>query len=245
MGLEMLSQPGKIIVIMPAANEEKTIGGVISGIKENLPSADIVVIVDKVQDRTPLIASQSGANVIRLPIKMGMGCAVQTGLKYAYRKGYEFAVRMDSDGQHSPGDIPALLLPVLKGEADLTLGSRYLKGGNYQAHIIRRGTMTVMANIVSWIYGKRFTDTTSGFKAMNRRVIGFLSGNYPVIGGTPTLILLKWAGFRVMEVPVEMKQRESGASYFTSFTKVAYIFMVFVELLALLVKKKNVEEVRK
>jgi len=239
---EIRTKPiGRTVVIMPAYNEEKTIAGVIAGIKKFLPDADIVVIVDKASDNTPEIAESSGATVIRLPLKMGMGCAIQTGLKYSFRRGYDFAVRMDSDGQHLPADIPALLLPVLNGEADLAVGSRYLRDGKYQAPVIRRGIMAIMAYVVSFIYGKRFTDTTSGFKAMNGKVIRFLSGNYPTIGGTPTLILLKWAGFRVMEIPVAMRQRESGSSYFTSFTKVAYIFRVLVELLALMVKKKKVD----
>lgn len=229
----------KIAVIMPAYNEERTIANVIAGIKKTIPSADIIVIVDKVKDRTEQISSDLGATVIKLPLKMGMGCAIQTGFKFAYRNDYKFAIRMDSDGQHIPEEIPKLLAPVLNGEADLTIGSRYLKDSKYRAPIIRRVVMAIMSYIVSFIYGKRFTDTTSGFKAMNRKVIKFLSENYPTIGGTPTLILLKWAGFRVMEIPVQMKQREDGNSYFTSMRKIAYILRVFVELLALCLRKKD------
>jgi len=230
----------KIAVIMPAYNEEKTIEEVIAGIRRSLPTADIVVVVDKCQDRTPELVSNLGAILIRLPLKhMGMGCAIQTGFKYAYRRGYEFAVRMDSDGQHLPEEIPQLLRPVLNKEADLTVGSRFLEDSKYHTPFIRRGVVVIMAHLVSFIYGRKFTDTTSGFKAMNRRVIKFLSENYPTFGGTPTLILLNWAGFRVTEVAVQMKQRRTGESYFTGKTKPAYMLRVLVELLALLVKKKN------
>ena len=236
-----VSGAAKIAVIIPAYNEEKTIGGVISGIKQVLPYADIVVIVDKSKDQTVKIAQDMGATVIRLPLKMGMGCAVQAGCKYACRKGYDFLIRMDSDGQHVPAEINKLLLPVLQKGADLTIGSRYLDQTDYRSPFVRRGVMVFLAYLVSWIYGKKFTDTTSGFKAMNRNVIKFLAEHYPSIGGTPTLIVLKWAGFSIKEVPVFMRQRETGDSYFTSTRKIAYMSRVLVELLALLVKRKNTE----
>ena len=229
----------KIAVIIPAFNEEQTIGEVIKGVKKSLPGAQIVVIIDKSTDRTVQIARHLGARVIRLPLKMGMGCAIQAGLKYAYRKGYEFVVRMDSDGQHLPEGITALLLPVLNKEADLTVGSRYLSDSAYRAPLVRRGVMAMMAWIVSVIYGRRFTDTTSGFKAMNRKAMGFLADNYPTIGGTPTLILLKHAGFRVIEVGVRMKERGTGKSYFTVARRIAYVFRVSIELLALMLRKNS------
>jgi len=229
----------KIAVILPAFNEEQTIGEVIKGVKKSLPGAQIVVIIDKSTDRTVQIARHLGARVIRLPLKMGMGCAIQAGLKYAYRKGYEFVVRMDSDGQHIPEGIAGLLLPVLNKEADLTVGSRYLNDNRYRAPVLRRGVMAMMAWIVSVVYGRKFTDTTSGFKAMNRKALGFLANNYPTIGGTPTLILLKNSGFKVIEVGVHMKERDTGKSYFTFVRKVAYVSRVFIELLALMLRKKN------
>jgi hypothetical protein len=229
----------KIAVIIPAYKEEKVIATVINGVKKVIPRADIIVIVDKIIDRTAQIAGQAGAIVIKLPLKMGMGCAVQTGLKYANYYGYKFAVRMDGDGQHLPEEIPRLLIPVLKGDVDLTIGSRYRGVNNYRAPVIRRMVMGMLARVVSLIYGKKFTDTTSGFKAMNRKVIEFLADNYPTVGGTPTLILLKWAGFRVLEVGVKMKEREGGGSYFTSMRKLAYMLRVFVGLLALFLKENK------
>lgn len=229
----------KIAVVMPAFNEEQTIEKVIVGIRKVIPYADIIVIIDRSSDNTAHIAGQLGATIIRLPLKMGMGCAIQAGLKYAYRKGYEFVVRMDSDGQHLPEGITALLSPVLNKEADLTVGSRYLSDSVYHAPLVRRGVMAMMAWIVSFIYGRRFTDTTSGFKAMNRKAIGFLADNYPTIGGTPTLILLKHAGFKVIEVGVRMKERDTGKSYFTAVRKIAYVSRIFIELLALMIRKNN------
>jgi len=229
----------KTVVIMPAFNEEKTIGEVIAGIKNSLPLADIIVIIDESTDRTPQIAKKMGAIVIRLPLKMGMGCAIHTGFKYAYRHGYNFVVRIDSDGQHMPQEINKLISPVLKGDVDVTIGSRYLENSVYRTPLVRKGVMTALAYVISLIYAKRFTDTTSGFKAMNRKAIVLLSENYPTIGGTPTLIVLRWGGLRVSEVAVAMKQREAGTSYLTSMRKLAYVFRVFAALLALLLKEKD------
>jgi hypothetical protein len=227
----------KIAVIIPAFNEERTIGTVIDGIKKNLPQADVVVVIDKSTDKTALIARQRGATVIRLPIKLGIGCAIETGYKYVYRQDYEYIVKMDADGQHLPAEINKLLAPVVNGKSDVTVGSRYLNGGsNYRTSLVRRGMMAVLASLVSWVYKRRFTDTTSGFKAMNRRAAKLFSENYPSVGGTPALLVLKWGGFCVTEVGVKMEERSAGTSYFTNVRKIAYILRVFVALLALLVK---------
>ena len=232
---------GETAVLIPAFNEERTIGEVITAIKRTLPAADVVVVIDKSTDRTAEVAQSRGAIVIHLPLKLGFGCAVEAAYKYVYRKGYEFAVKMDGDGQHLPGEINKILAPVLNQQADATVGSRYLNRGNYRTSLARRGMMVVLANIISLIYGKKFTDTTSGFKAMNRKVIKLLSEHYPSVGGTPALIVLKWAGFNVTEVAVEMKERTTGNSYFTTVRKLTYILRVFVALLALLVQNKKVD----
>ena len=153
----------KTAVIIPAYNEEKAIGRVISKVKEVLPYADVIVIIDESTDRTEEIAIQLGAIVLRLPLNMGMGCAVQTGFKYASRNGYEFVIRMDSDGQHIPEEIEKLFSDVLSGKTEVAIGSRFLELGDYPVHSTRRSVMKILAYTVSKIYGKRFTDTTSGF----------------------------------------------------------------------------------
>ncbi|MFC1631925.1 glycosyltransferase family 2 protein [Candidatus Omnitrophota bacterium] len=238
----MQIKPGqKIAVIMPAFNEEQTIAQVISGVKTAVPGADVIVIIDNTTDQTAQVARAAGATVLKLPLKLGMGCAIQTGYKYVLRNHYDFVVRMDSDGQHLPGEIDKLLQPVLKGEVDVSIGSRYQGQDHCRTPLVRRAMMVILAKVISLVYGKRFTDTTSGFNAGNRKAIKLLAHNYPTICGTPTLILLKWAGLRVAEVSVAMKERQGGVSYFTSMRKLAYVLRVLVALLTLVVKKKSFE----
>ncbi|TPW17975.1 MAG: family 2 glycosyl transferase, partial [bacterium] len=121
----------RILVIIPAHNEEANIGPVVGQIRAVLPAADLVVVDDGSRDETAKRAREAGAQVLSLPNNLGYGAAIQTGFRYAIRHGYDIGIQMDSDGQHAPESVPALLAPVLRGEIDVALGSRFLGRADY------------------------------------------------------------------------------------------------------------------
>jgi len=165
-----------LAVIIPAYNEAGRVASTIAGIRK-FTDADIIVISDGSTDDTIVEARQAGALVIELPFNLGYGAALQTGFKYALKMGYRFAVQMDADGQHDPSAIQSLIEPVLKDEVDITIGSRFLRGGNYKAPFIRGIGMSFFAFIASIFTGKRVTDPTSGFQALNGKVIKFYASD--------------------------------------------------------------------
>ena len=131
----------KRIAIVPALNEEGAIGAVIDELRAFDPSFDIVVVDDGSVDRTAEVARERGAHVLRLPFNLGIGGSVQTGFRYAYENGYELAVRVDGDGQHDPSQLGAVLAPVLRGDVDIAVGSRWLaEGDGYRSSATRRRT---------------------------------------------------------------------------------------------------------
>ena len=169
----------KRIAIVPAFNEEGSIARVVDEIRAFDPELDIVVVDDGSVDRTCAVARARGAHVVRLPFNLGIGGAVQAGFKYADEHAYDYMVQVDGDGQHDPAQLPAILDPVLAGEADMVVGSRFAAAGEYRAPPLRRLGIRIFARTVSWVVGQRVTDTTSGFQALNRRGIQLFAADYP------------------------------------------------------------------
>src|SRR5207248_9041062 len=130
-------------------------------------------------DRTAEVAAAHGAHVIRLPFNLGIGGAVQTGFRYAWEGAYELAVRVDGDGQHDPAQLARVLEPVLAGEADIVVGSRFAGDSAYTSTTARRVGIRVLAWVVSAIARQRVTDSTSGFQALDRKAIRLFARDYP------------------------------------------------------------------
>ncbi len=220
-----------ILAIIPAYNEAAYIGQVIGQVRQHLPLADILVINDGSTDATPQAARQAGAYVINLPYNLGIGGAVQAGYLFAWEQGYQVVVRLDGDGQHDPAQLAKLLQPLNRGEADVVIGSRYVAGPGYQASRWRAVGIRLFAGLVSLITGQRFTDTTSGFQAVNRPAAVFLAQHlptdYPEIEG---LLLLHRAGFRLCEVPVTMRPRQASRSSITALKAVYYVSKVLLAI---------------
>ncbi len=178
-------------------------------VREMYPEYDVVVVNDGSRDKTAEVAAAAGSVVVSHPFNMGYGVAIQTGYKYAHRNGYDFLVQMDGDGQHDQAFIADLLAPVVAGETDFVLGSRFLGIESYKPSLSRRIGMAFFRQLISWLIGQQITDSTSGFQAFNRQVIRFFTTevfpcDYP---DADMLLTLHRARFRITEVPVRMRAK--------------------------------------
>ena len=228
------------LVIIPAYNESQTIEEVIVKIKDCLSNIDILVINDGSADATAEIAKKHGAIVVSLPFNIGYGVALQTGYKYAQAKDYNYVLQMDADGQHEPKYLNDLLNVIKEDKADIIIGSRFLGQSNYQTLFIRRLGMIIFGKIASSIIKQKITDPTSGFQAMNRQVLRFLTGefypsDYP---DTDVIIFLHLAGFRIKEIPVVMYSAANKKSIHAGFKPLYYIFKMFLSILMIFLRKK-------
>lgn len=219
------------IAIVPALNEERSIGAVIAEIRAADPELDVIVIDDGSTDRTSTVAAQTGANVIRLPFNVGIGGAVQTGYLYARDHGFDLAVQVDGDGQHDPREVARLLEPILDGRADMVVGTRFAEGGGYRGTRLRRIGIHLFAGLVSVIVRERVTDTTSGFRAVNRKAICLFAADYPHdYPEVEATVLIARHRLKMIEVPVQMRVRETGNSSITAFRSVYYMVKVLLAL---------------
>jgi hypothetical protein len=224
---DVLAQLGELkrLAVVPAFNEEASVGRVIDEIRAFDPGFDIVVVDDGSTDRTAGVAADRGAHVLRLPFNLGIGGAVQTGYRYAFERGYDVAAQVDGDGQHDPAQLPKILAPLLAGSADLVVGSRFAgRGAAYRSSATRRVGIRIFARIVSAVVRQRVTDTTSGFRAVNRKGIALFAADYPhdypEVEATVMSVKHK---LRLQEVPVEMRERSGGRSSITALRSVYYM----------------------
>ena len=231
---------GRVIVVVPAFNEEDSVGTTIGAIRHALPGVRVVVVSDCSTDRTVEVAAAAGAEVVDLPCNLGYGGAVQAGFKYALAQGHDFIIQMDADGQHDPESAAALLAPVARDEADVAIGSRFTGRANYPIPLPRRLGMGLFGAIVTFVTRRRFSDPTSGFQAMNSRVLRFFArDNYPSdFPDADTIILLVLAGFRVQEVPVVMQARIAGTSMHSNLKAFYYVSKMMLSILMVLLRRK-------
>jgi len=234
------------ILLIPAFNEEKRIASVIRGVKEKHPSLEIAVIDDGSSDETRKRAGEAGANVISHPYNLGYGVALQTGYKYALKERYEWVVQMDGDGQHDPGYIQPLLDPIRQEKADLAIGSRFLESRGlekdrlpYPVSVSRRFGMWLFGTIASILIKQKITDPTSGYQAMNRRVLEWMSSDqfpwdYP---DADVIIMLHRAGFRILEVPVQMYENREKRSMHSGWKPIYYVFKMLLSIFVTLLRK--------
>jgi glycosyltransferase involved in cell wall biosynthesis len=228
----------RLIVIIPAFNEEASLAQVIRNVCAAVPWADVLVVNDGSTDRTPIVALAAGARVISLPFNLGIGAAVQTGFIFAEENGYDYAVQVDGDGQHDPREIPDILRPVEEGQADIAAGSRYIEDRGYITPKLRRLGIVLLAAMISLITGRRVTDPTSGFRAYNRLAICFCARLYPYDYPEPESVVLFWqARLRMIETPVTMNPRYGGQSSITLFRSGYYMVKVFLAILIGLLRR--------
>jgi glycosyltransferase involved in cell wall biosynthesis len=217
--------------IVPAYNEEGSIAEVVAEIRHASLDFDVIVVDDGSTDSTAELAQAAGARVLRLPYNLGIGAAVQTGLKYAADEDYDVAVQIDGDGQHDPAELALLLAPVLSRDADIAVGTRFAGPRRYRASLSRRIGIVLFAAVVSVIVRQKVTDTTSGFRAMNRRGISLFASDYPHdYPEVEATVLVYRHGLRMVEVPVAMRRRETGRSSITAFRSLYYMGKVSLAL---------------
>tara|TARA_R110001592_G_scaffold229543_1_gene486218 strand:- start:1169 stop:1897 length:729 start_codon:yes stop_codon:yes gene_type:complete len=204
----------RILVIIPAYNEEATIVPVVKSIRTAVPECDIVVVDDGSRDNTAALVRKQGiAELLALPFNLGIGGGMQTGYKYAARNNYDIAIQCDADGQHPAEEIMALVARIEDGTADVVIGSRYVAHSDYRPSFIRRIGKSLLSRWINLFIGGGITDTTSGFRAMNRAAIDVVSRNYPEDYPEPeVLVILHKHGLKVVEIPVQMRPRQGGVT---------------------------------
>jgi glycosyltransferase involved in cell wall biosynthesis len=221
------------VAIVPALNEEDAIASVIDEIRAFDPGLDVVVVDDGSTDGTTRAARARGARVLRLPFNLGIGGAVQTGFRFAFEQGYDIAVRVDGDGQHDPAQLGYVLDPVLSGDADIAVGSRFAgdASSGYLSSRPRRLGIRLLAWVVSRIVRRHVTDTTSGFQALNRQGIALFARDYPHdYPEVEATVMVFRHRLRMVEVPVEMRERAAGRSSITTLRSVYYMVKVLLAI---------------
>lgn len=235
---EIKGQINNFAIILPAYNEAERIVSTINGIRE-FTNADIVVVSDGSTDNTVSIARAAGAVVVELLFNLGYGAALQTGFKYTLRKGYEFAVQMDADGQHDPAYILPLLKVVQSDMTDVAIGSRFLGEGNYRPTANKKVGIIFFRIIASVLTGQKITDPTSGFQALNAKAMKFYASDaYPAdFPDADVLVMLHKRGIRFGEVPVRMNHSPKKKTMHSGIVPLYYLFKMILSIFVTLLRK--------
>jgi len=223
----------RLLVIIPAWNEQETLGAVIGEVRTALPEAHVLVVNDGSTDRTSEVATEASARVLDLPINLGVGGAMRAGYTYAFRQDFDRTVQLDADGQHDPAAVGELLRAMDAEHADIVIGARFAGVGDYTVRGPRKWSMRLLSLVLSRVTGTRLTDTTSGFKACNRSAIRLFAANYPAeyLGDTiESLVIAARAGLRVRQVGVEMRPRAGGRPSHSPFKAAVFLVRALLAL---------------
>lgn len=219
---------GRVLVIIPAYNEEASILQTVNRLAV-YGHYDVLVVNDGSTDRTEELLVSHGIRHLRLPVNLGIGGAVQTGYRFAVRHGYEYAVQLDGDGQHNPRDLDRLLLAAQESGCDMVIGSRFVKDSGYKGSPARRLGIYYFSGLIRLLTGLTITDPTSGYRIVSRRALERFAVHYP--GDYPeveVLVDMARCGYQVKEISVEMAARQGGQSSITPLRSVYYMAKVTV-----------------
>jgi len=221
----------KTLVIIPAYNEENNIEKVLSEVG-TIDDIDYLVINDCSKDHTAQLLNQLNASHVNLPVNLGIGGGVQTGYIYAKTHNYDIAVQMDGDGQHDARYLQAIIQPILDGQADFVIGSRFINKEGFQSSSLRRIGINFLSGLVKLCCGVTVKDVTSGFRAVNREMIEFFAEEYAQDYPEPeAIVAAALYGAKIKEVPVQMRERESGVSSISAFKSIYYMIKVSMAII--------------
>lgn len=229
----------KLLVVIPAYNEEENIGKVLDEIKKNIDYADILVVNDCSKDKTKEIVEKRKVKCISNVFNMRYARAVQVGLKYARDNNYDYVIQMDADGQHLASEAEKLYKEMIKSKSDIVIGSRYLKDTGYPCPFFRRVGTKFFSGIIKLFTGKKIADPLSGFQCLSRDVINYYAGcgNYPEYPDASLVIEMLLKGYKISEIPIKMRLRENGVSMHSGIIKpIKYMITQFYTCVVLLVK---------
>lgn len=222
----------KILVIIPAYNEEKNIENVIKNLNKNYPQYDYVIINDCSKDNTKKILEKNNYNYIDLPVNLGIGGGVQTGYMYALDNNYDIAIQMDGDGQHDPKFISEVIKPIENGQADIVIGSRFIDKKGFQSTFMRRIGIHILSRIIKLVTGITVKDVTSGYRAVNKKFISVYAKQYAQDYPEPEAIVnAAMHNAVIKECPVIMYERLNGNSSISFFKSIYYMIKVTLSIL--------------
>lgn len=228
----------KTLVIIPCLNEEKNITLVVKSVKKTLPQVKTLVIDDGSNDKTVILAQKAGAEVVSHPYNLGYGTALQTGYRYALENNFDYVLQLDGDGQHFPEFLPQFLKSVAKGDCDLALGSRFLGKYHYKIQFLRRLGIYIFSKIIRVLAGQTITDPTSGFQAMNQKVVKFYASDiYPSDFPDADVLLMAYKkGFKIKEIPVRMHPSDQSKLH-SGLKPIYYAFKMFLSIFMTILRK--------
>ncbi|GAT72635.1 dolichyl-phosphate mannose synthase [Microbacterium sp. HM58-2] len=235
----------RVLVVVPAWNEQESVAGVVRDVASAMPEAVCVVVDDGSSDRTSETARRAGAIVLTLPFNLGVGGAMRTGFRYARDNGFGVVVQVDADGQHDPTAIPALIDGLR--DADLVIGARFAGVGDYRVMGPRRWAMRLLAVVLSRVSHTRLTDVTSGFKASGPRAVALFADNFPAeyLGDTiEALVIAARAGLRIRQLPVDMRVRQGGEPSHHPLKAGVYLVRACAAFLLAMMRPRTVLEER-
>jgi glycosyltransferase involved in cell wall biosynthesis len=226
----------KLLILIPAFNEEGAVGGVVKEVREVLPNVPVLVVDDCSTDATVHVARAAGAKVLALPYHLGLGGCVQAGYRLAFELGYEYVIRVDGDGQHDPRDIPAILQALEREGCEMVIGSRFMNGGGVHSGFLRAVGIVFFRAMLRPILGRPVHDPTSGFVGVNRTALALFSRSFPLeYPEIEALVVLQRKRFRFIEVPCRMRPRRAGRTSITALKSLYYpvhvLLGVFVNVL--------------
>lgn len=221
----------RMVFLIPVYNEEQNILPLLEELKATWPGIPICVIDDHSTDATRRLLRARGVDHLHLPCNLGVGGAMQAGFRYAYEQGYDYAIRLDGDGQHPPAECAAMLERMALGDVDMVVGSRFLGQPSYTSTLVRQLGIFTLAQALSLICRRRITDPTSGFQIVNRPVMHYFADQYPGDYPEPeSLALLSRQGYGVCEVATAFRPRERGRSSICRWGAFFYVFKVGIAL---------------
>ena len=219
----------RLLVIIPAYNEEESISSTVDELTSTLPGVDYVVVNDGSKDGTERICLEHGYNYVSLPVNSGLTVGFQTGMKYALRNGYDYALQFDADGQHRPEYISKMLDLAVAEDVDIVIGSRFVnKCKEVSARILGSRIITVAIKLTT---GKRVADPTSGMRMFNRKMIERFANDDSLNPEPESISYLMKKGAKVREVQVEMRERQAGESYLNIPKSIAYMARACISIL--------------